>query len=177
MCGPLSCLLLDRKDAKFQMLKYHGCRLLSYTIIAFLLAIVGVRVQENMTWSRFSNFVLWSILVFVILQFFYYFGSEHLRHFSMKMASQRSFPYALGLMSGILPCGLLVPAYIGSSSMPSMSLSLAAIGLFFVGTLPAMVTSQTFVQQLRKKLPLYLQPWINIMLSIVFLLVQFWMMT
>jgi sulfite exporter TauE/SafE len=61
--------------------------------------------------------------------------------------------------------------------MESKPMVLLAITLFFAGTLPAMLMSQSILQQLKKRLPTMLQPWLNSGLGIIFLLVQVWMLS
>lgn len=78
-------------------------------------------------------------------------------------------------MTGMLPCGLLIPAYIGASSMSGKMNVAISIALFFAGTLPALLMSKSILSMIRKKLPQSAQTWINPSLAIIFLLVQVWM--
>ncbi|MCC7460592.1 MAG: sulfite exporter TauE/SafE family protein [Proteobacteria bacterium] len=126
-------------------------------------------------WNRFSNFAFWFLIAFVLVQIVSQFIGKKLKQMFPKLISSKFFPAGLGAVTGLIPCGLLIPAYIGASSMPSKSMSVLAIFFFFAGTLPALLMSQSILQQVKKKVPTMLQPWLNSGLGIAFLLVQVWM--
>jgi sulfite exporter TauE/SafE len=130
-----------------------------------------------MTWSRFSSFVLWALVVIVILQLFYQLLGQKIKFLVPKLMSSKWLPMGLGLITGLLPCGLLIPAYIGASSMPGKSMVFLSMFFFFAGTLPAMLMSKSLLEILKKRLPSSLQSWVNPSLAAIFLLAQIWMMT
>jgi sulfite exporter TauE/SafE len=177
MCGPLTCFLFKKDTSKWAIFQYQFFRLLSYSSVALILSIIGEVALKNMSWNRFSSFVLWALIAVVILQLVYQFIGKKLQTSFPQLISSKWLAVGLGAITGLLPCGLLIPAYIGASSMESKPMVLLAITLFFAGTLPAMLMSQSILQQLKKRLPTMLQPWLNSGLGIIFLLVQVWMLS
>ena len=123
-------------------------------------------------WDRFSDFVLWVAIAFVSLQLIKHFAAKKVQKLFPKITCSKNFPIGMGLITGLLPCGLLIPAYIGAASMPSRWMAMSAIFFFFAGTLPALLMSQTLIQQVKQKLPANIYPWINSGLGIIFLIVQ-----
>lgn len=57
--------------------------------------------------------------------------------------------FSLGLIWGLIPCGLVYTALAFSISQSSLSASIATMFLFGLGTFPAMITSGLFANQLR----------------------------
>lgn len=172
MCGPLTCMLFEKENAKRSIFIYHFSRLLSYSAVVFMLTIIGSLTIKNMIWDRFSYFVFWALIAFVCLQLFKHLAANKIKDAFPKIISSKKFPVSMGMITGLLPCGLLIPAYIGASSMPSKTLAITAIFIFFAGTIPALLMSQTLLQQVKKNVSPAFHPWINSGLGILFLLVQ-----
>ncbi|MEZ4845788.1 MAG: sulfite exporter TauE/SafE family protein [Bdellovibrionota bacterium] len=176
MCGPLTCMIFKNQNAKKSIFFYHFSRLISYSTVVLALVMIGSFTIKNMMWNRLSDLLLWAIIAFVALQVIKYLVAPQIQTVFTKLADTRLFPIGIGLITGLLPCGLLIPAYIGASSMSSKAMSLVAIFLFFMGTLPALLMSQTLIQKLKQKLPRSLYPWINPSLGVIFLVIQLIMM-
>ncbi len=174
MCGPLTSIVFQRNTSKWDIFQYHLLRLLSYVSLTIVLTIIGSVALKNMMWNRLSSFALWLMIAFVLLQIVYQFIGKKLKHLFPRLISKRFFPAMLGAVTGLLPCGLLIPAYIGASSMPNKTMAVLAITFFFSGTVPTLLMSQSILYQVKKKIPTALQPWINVSLGIIFLLMQAW---
>jgi sulfite exporter TauE/SafE len=177
MCGPITCMFMGKSQSKMSVFMYHFSRLLSYSLVVFILTIIGSLTVKNMIWNRFSDFILWALIAFASLQVIKHFAGKKISNLFPSMRSSKAFPAIIGSVTGLLPCGLLIPAYIGASSMPSKTLSILAIFYFFAGTLPALLMSQTIIHKVKKTIPDSFQSWVNPGLGIIFLLVQIWMIT
>lgn len=175
MCGPLTCLFLKGGNSTLSTFQYHSSRLLSYSVVVLALSILGEQTLKNMTWNRFSTFVLWALIVAVIFQLFYKFMGQRVQSLVTKISSAKWLPIGLGSITGLLPCGLLIPAYIGASSMHGKEMVFLSIFFFFAGTLPAMLMGKSLLTLIRKLLPLSLHKWLNPSLTVIFLLFQIWM--
>ena len=172
MCGPLTCMFFEKENAKKSIFIYHFSRLLSYLLIVFTLTIIGALTVKNMMWNRFSDFILWVTIAFVSLQLIKFIVSKKIKTVFPKITCSKNFPLGMGLITGLLPCGLLIPAYIGAASLPSRGMALVAVFFFFAGTLPALLMSQTLIHQVKRKLPAAVYPWFNTGLGVIFLVVQ-----
>lgn len=177
MCGPLTCMVFQQNTSRWAVFQYHAFRLLSYVCFTLMLFVIGSIALKTMTWDRFSKFILWFLIAFVWVHIISQFVGRKIKQTFPRFFSYQYFPALLGSVTGLFPCGLLIPAYIGASSMPSKSMSSLAIFFFFAGTLPALLISQSILQQVKKKVPIMLQPWLNSGLGVIFLLAQVWMLS
>jgi len=165
-------MIFKKENTKVSLFSYHLSRLLSYSAVVLTLTIIGSLTIKNMIWDRFSGFLLWIVISLVSLQIIKSLFALRIQALTSRLADSRFFPVGMGLVTGLLPCGLLIPAYVGASSMPSKTAALFAIFLFFLGTVPALVASQSLIQRLKSKLPISIYRWINPSLGLVFIVVQ-----
>ncbi len=183
MCGPLVGLSVQLHAKKHSgNLIYQLGRLLSYLLFGLALATLGHGANSL---SGFQNqFQLAPILGMIL---FLVFGVNLFRsEFSKTTPTKNRFltrmnavlgnlttalyksknpaliSFGLGLMSGILPCGVLYPAYALAFSMASLNLSLLVVFCFFLGTLPLLYGAGFGIQSIRSWIqPRYL-PWMGI---------------
>lgn len=147
MCGPLSTLILHQKKKSLLPLGlYHLSRLIAYGLVGFLLFSLGTPLHG----SLISPYLIWLVILPLLT---YGFGFHFkppalLLKFQTKILEQIKNiplflkPIFLGLLTPLLPCGLLYAAFAGSFNAPN---SFAAIGWmmsFALGTLPLLFLSQ-----------------------------------
>ena len=174
MCGPLTCFVFKHKNRNWAIFQYQASRLFSYTVISLSISLLGNFTTQNLNWIRLSKFLLASVIALVLFQLSQRYMGKKIQSKLVKMSSSTLFPSIMGLMTGLFPCGLLIPAYIGAASYESKTFVIGAIALFFMGTLPALLTSQSLIHQIKRRLPSNIQPWFQTGLGVVFLLVQAW---
>ncbi len=172
MCGPLVLALPQsahsRQQRLWRVLLYNGGRLLSYALLGLLIGTLGMGARLAGLQSALSIglgvllliIVIWQVPVEQRLGAWPVFGRLQLwvrRQFARywSQASTVQF-FRLGMLNGLLPCGLVYLAIVGSLSMDRLSHSFAYMLLFGAGTLPLMVATVYFGQQsgraLRRKL-------------------------
>ena len=153
MCGPLA-LSLPLKDdsvlSKFSGgLLYNAGRIVTYSLFGLLFGIIGKSVA-------LFGFQQWlSILLGVLIIFFVilpkrvssfnnnnfvlnYFGK--IRSSFGKLFSQKNYSslFSIGLLNGLLPCGLVYMAAAGAVATGDIMNSIFFMAFFGLGTLPMM---------------------------------------
>lgn len=161
MCGPIVWIVQSKSENSWKTnLVYNLGRTISYTTIGGILGFFG--------WSmnRFflADLAFWTgivLLVLVALNYFFpkifYFklGNYQSKYFSsfIKKVSQIQNPnflaFSFGLISGLLPCGLLYPAYGLALLSSSFSMGSLVMFTFSLGTYPTMLGINFFNQKLK----------------------------
>ena len=153
MCGPLALSLPlsnDSLSAKFfGALLYNAGRIITYSAFGLLFGIIGksVALFGFQQWLSVCMGLL--IIIFVVLpkrmskvgnqhkvsQFF-----EHIRFQLGKLffSKYQSSLFAIGLLNGLLPCGLVYMAAAGSLATGDVSRGILFMAFFGLGTLPIM---------------------------------------
>lgn len=161
MCGGLMLASGLNSSRPFYVVMYNVGRLSTYLILA---AIFGFFSSSLPTVSLPFLQILSGILL--LLTAIYFAGVSNLIQKVEKLGapiwqlakpiSRRLLPidtsskaYALGLVWGFIPCGLVYTALAFSVSQSSFSISILTMLLFGLGTFPAMITSGLFASQLR----------------------------
>ena len=157
MCGPIAFLMpVDHKNPSkkfFQILSYHSGRLLTYATLGFILGTLGKRLQLFGLQQQVSIAVgILMILVIVIpsrLFRTYNLGKPIYKlvgrlksALGQQLKSKRPETFfTLGVLNGLLPCGLVYMAVFGAIASGS-SLQGGLYMLFFgMGTIPLMTTA------------------------------------
>ncbi len=189
MCGPIALALpygkRHRALAVLNALKYNLGRVFTYMLLGLLFGLIGQGVFLAGYQSALS--VVLGILM-LLLAFFSLNLEKYLVHSSvfgqglqklktslarlLKVDSKPSF-FLIGLLNGLLPCGLVYMAVVGAVSTGNALMASFYMGLFGLGTLPLMLTtslaghlvSLRFRKQLQRLLPLLL-----VAMGILFLL-------
>ena len=153
MCGPLALSLPLNNDsswAKFSGgLLYNAGRIVTYSFFGFVFGIVGksVALFGFQQWLSVILGVL--IIVFVILpKRVAFFNNnnfvikflEKLRSALGKLFSKRNYSslFSIGLLNGLLPCGLVYMAAAGAVATGNILHSVFFMAFFGLGTLPMM---------------------------------------
>lgn len=169
MCGGIGASLGLNTTRKRYLISYHGGRLLSYTLLGLILGSLLPLLGINATLPQWGLIVRRMTAVLIIL-----IGLQMLLpHNPLRVLEQyglalwrpiarlsRAFiptrshsdAFILGLLWGLLPCGLIYSALglaIGSANPISAALVMFAFG---VGTLPAMLSVTLFSGTILKAL-------------------------
>lgn len=154
MCGPISCNIKNKK----LMWSYHLGRLFSYTMLAVLLHF-GFRYLLKIE-SR-SLKVLVTFLFLILFGLFSLVQMGWLRmpalqkiQFRLIWSARRwlaNSPALFGLMTGLFPCGWLHTFIFFSSQMSTLKDSLILVFIFWLCSLPVLITvNHTFQVVLRR---------------------------
>lgn len=163
MCGPIAMMLpvaqSNPEKKALQILTYHLGRIFSYAIIGLLFGIIGrgfylAGIQQQL--SVFAG-ILMIATILLPMNFFarYHFSKPVFRLISRlkdslgKQFAKSSFQslFCIGMLNGLLPCGMVYAAVFGALAMPNIYFSVAYMALFGIGTVPLM-SSVVYLQKL-----------------------------
>ena len=154
MCGPLALSLpLSNNSiaAKFTgALMYNAGRIVTYSFFGLVFGLIGqtAALFNFQQWLSISIGVL--ILLFIIVPKKYkmqYSASSYATGFFTKLRTQlgklftqknHSSLFVIGLLNGLLPCGLVYMAVAGSVATGDVAESILFMAFFGLGTLPIM---------------------------------------
>ena len=154
MCGPLALSLplsSDSYAAKFTgALMYNAGRIVTYSVFGLLFGLIGQT-------AALFNFQQWLsiavgalILLFIIVPKKYkiqYSASTYATGFFTKVRARlgllfkqknQSSLFVIGLLNGLLPCGLVYMAVAGAIAAGNVGSSVLFMAAFGLGTLPVM---------------------------------------
>lgn len=154
MCGPIAMMLpVDRSsEAKkvLQILLYHLGRMTAYGSLGLVFGLLGKSFYLAGMQQQLSIFV-GIFMIFIVLvpeKIFmkYNFSKPVYRLISrVKSALGNQFKkksnkalFTIGLLNGFLPCGLVYVALFGALAMQGISLGVAYMVLYGLGTIPLM---------------------------------------
>ncbi|MEZ4968579.1 MAG: sulfite exporter TauE/SafE family protein [Flavobacteriaceae bacterium] len=189
MCGPIAFMLpVDHNEpAKklSQVFLYHLGRLSSYSLIGLIFGFLGKGLYVFGLQQRLS-IIIGVLMIVVILipynTFSKYNFSRPIYSFLSKIKSQlgkelqRKSPdtfLTIGFLNGLLPCGLVYMALLGSIATANPWLGALFMALFGLGTVPLMTTAVYFGSMLKgtaKKTVQRLIPVFVILVGILFIL-------
>ncbi|MEO8862476.1 MAG: sulfite exporter TauE/SafE family protein [Ginsengibacter sp.] len=153
MCGPIA-LSLPLKDTsawgKFSgALFYNSGRIITYTIFGFIFGSIGKSVAF-FGYQQWLSIILGVVIIlFIILpkrvssfknNNFILLFLEKLRSSIGKLFLKKNFPslFSIGLLNGLLPCGLVYMAAAVAVSTGDVANSMIFMAFFGLGTLPMM---------------------------------------
>ena len=155
MCGPIAMMLpVDRSnEAKkiTQIITYHIGKLTAYGTLGLIFGLLGRSFYLAGMQQQLSIIVgILMILVAVIPEriFAKYNFSKPIYRVITKVKSSlgqqfknKSYKslFTIGLLNGFLPCGMVYVALFGAIAMQNVSLGIAYMILFGIGTIPMMV--------------------------------------
>ncbi|MEQ8928150.1 MAG: sulfite exporter TauE/SafE family protein [Fulvivirga sp.] len=149
MCGPVAAYIHSKSGSNLSMLFYNSGRLVTYVLLGALVGMVGAGIQLA-NWQSVVSVVSGIILLLMII----------IPKFSLKLSgwssanfvvtklksrllslNQTKTPlvyFLLGLINGLLPCGLVYMALIASLNGGGMFESIVVMAGFGLGTWPLM---------------------------------------
>jgi len=154
MCGPLALALPFNNSSVTDKIMgvsiYNLGRISSYTLLGALFGVIGQSVSL-FGWQQMLSIILGaSIIIFMLIPkkavnklLVSRFGNSFFQKVrqglsEMLTKKQRSSLYAIGLLNGLLPCGLVYLAIAGSVATGSVIRSAFFMASFGLGTLPVM---------------------------------------
>ncbi|MCB1142302.1 MAG: sulfite exporter TauE/SafE family protein [Leptospiraceae bacterium] len=176
MCGPLAGSLRSSGGSSLNNnLIYNSGRLFSYALLGALLGFTGKGADQlgnfiEIKW--FSGILAGSLLILsgIRLIFSQRQSSSRLAEWTRKFSfpiysyarsgnlSEKEEAFLIGLVSALLPCGVLFPAYVISFSAGTVSGGAILMAVFFLGTFPGLFLFGWGLQYFKK----YLKPnWIS----------------
>jgi sulfite exporter TauE/SafE len=144
MCGPLSCLATG--TGKQGLTAYHLARLASYAGLGALLYILGAPLRLSLSWPWLLALLSLPLLAYALAPWLRapaflgrLFVAGQLRVQKLPLAWRG---WGLGLLTPLLPCGLLYAAAGYSLAAPNAATASAWMGAFAAGTLPILLAGQ-----------------------------------
>lgn len=163
MCGPIAMVLPvdhnNREKKALQIITYHLGRIFSYSVIGLLFGIIGRGFYLAGIQQQLSIFAGLAMIVMILLpaNIFagYNFSKPIFRVISKlkgrlgKQFLKPSFKsiFSIGILNGLLPCGMVYAAVFGALAMPKLYYSIFYMMLFGLGTVPLM-SGVVYLQQL-----------------------------
>jgi sulfite exporter TauE/SafE len=185
MCGPIALAIpLDRKNNVTiitGILQYNFGRILSYSIIGFIIGFIGLSVQLIGILQFLSIFSGVLIILFAYQKYWSKSGFQEktpqfVQHFisanmgrilKSKHPMKRTF---LGILNGFLPCGMVYAALI-TSLITAHPIQGATYMIFFgIGTLPGMILIAFSAQFVSRKMRFAFQkvsPYLIILIGVM----------
>jgi uncharacterized protein len=177
MCGPLMLAIplpaSARRTILLQMLVYHSGRILTYSALGLLfgllgkgVAIAGLQQVLSLAAGFFivaMAFVAWRFeqLVTALPGFGSFTRAIQQRMGRLLRSHPGGATFSLGLLNGLLPCGMVYAALAGAISTTNSVEGGVFMALFGLGTLPLLlattVMGRSFSQSIRTKMKV-LQP-------------------
>jgi uncharacterized protein len=154
MCGPLSLALpvhhLSAPAKFFSLLLYQLGRIFTYSLIGLLLGLAGHRIYIAGYQQAFSITMGAVILMFALFYFLhrqvklkflekYYFFVQQQVSFLLKSVSGPGGFLLMGMVNGLLPCGMVYVAMMTTLAFSEVYQSVVFMAMFGAGTLPAMM--------------------------------------
>jgi uncharacterized protein len=150
MCGPIALAIPLRKNKALSMLAYNSGRIFTYSLIGFLFGLIGKGFAMADLQQTLSIAAGAFIIAIVLLSFsshkinlpFYQKAITKIKNKFTYLFQSKTYAslFSIGILNGLLPCGLIYIAAIGSLATGdpfSGSIFMIAFGL---GTLPAMLS-------------------------------------
>ncbi|RXG18325.1 hypothetical protein DSM03_1011007 [Leeuwenhoekiella aestuarii] len=189
MCGPIAFLMpVDHRNPfkKFlQILSYHSGRLLTYALIGFLFGAVGERLNLFGLQQQLSIAVGVLMISAVVIPT-RIFNRYNLSKPAYKLVGQiksalgqqlknkrKSTFFTLGLLNGLLPCGLVYMAVFGALGTGGAFNGSLYMLLFGLGTIPLMTSAiylGNFLKGKAKRRIVKLIPALVILMGCLFIL-------
>jgi len=154
MCGPIALMLpVDRNNPEkkaLQVLTYHLGRISAYTSIGLVFGLLGrafylAGFQQHL--SLFAGCAMIAIAIVPERILARYNFSKPIFKFISRIKTSLgkrfrnpsfSSLYTIGLLNGLLPCGMVYAAVFGALAMSNMALGIGYMALFGLGTVPLM---------------------------------------
>lgn len=123
---------------------YHLGRLTTYSGLGFFAALFGRQIAALSIWP-----VLSSAMLFVAGAMFIASSLPQASHSFCNVTARTS--YMRGALMGFMPCGLLYAALMMAATLANPFAGMLAMGLFTLGTIPALLIASSSVELLGRK--------------------------
>ena len=136
MCGAFNLLAIyDSKRNIKRPLLYNIGRVLSYTIIGFLVGLFGSLFKVN---DSLNGVIVIVSSIIIFLMSLNMLGVVNFKFFRYKLNNKFRNPFLIGLLNGLMPCVPLQAMEIYALSTGNMFTGALSMFLFGIGTVPLM---------------------------------------
>jgi len=182
MCGPLMLAIPYADSGKkrlVELLIYQAGRILTYVLIGLILGLLGWGIYLAKMQSQLSIFAGVTLLIIGLFQinpdallsrWSYPRKWQKLRQkkFSRFLRKQNAHSrFVLGMLNGLLPCGLVYMAAIGAVGAGHPGNGALFMLFFGIGTLPLLISSLFFGNVLFRRFGLNLRRWQSYLVAAV----------
>ena len=186
MCGPIALAIPLNRSSKsaifLGILQYHIGRVLVYSILGYLVGYIGMGMKLFGILQTLSIVAGIGIIIYAWrnkLTFFKNPFTSSLRHTSLLsrymgkiMRSESPVKlFLLGVLNGLLPCGMVYTALITAVVLGTPLLSATSMLAFGLGTLPGLVAFSLFAQQLGNPIRSKINRYLPYLITVVGLLI------
>lgn len=166
MCGPFVTIIRSETDSQGGLALYHLGRGLSYILLGGLFGFIGKGANSIGELGALQGFS--AVLAFFLLAImgfrmiflgkgtpFFRFPNwvQKLILKTKERFSKRELGLVLGIVSGLLPCGVLYPAFAASFATGSVAIGSMVMFSFFLGTVPILTGLGYLINKFRSKVP------------------------
>lgn len=166
MCGPFVSLLQTESGKAVPIYLYHLGRVISYTFLGMVLGFIGKGANALGDLTAIKGVAgVFTFLFLILFAIRTYtggksssFGSlpkgirKFLEHVRSKF-SKNGLGFGIGIVSALLPCGVLYPAYAASFATGNLLTGGLVMFFFYLGTVPALTGLGFFVGKWRQHIP------------------------
>ena len=180
MCGPIAFMLpVDRNRPLYQtaqIISYHLGRLISYATIGFVFGLFG-RGLSLFGWQQYFSIGIGILMILIVIGMYapikswsistWIYGNIGALKSKLGYFLKRRQPYAflvMGLLNGLLPCGLVYMAVLGAMLTGDALSGATFMALFGLGTVPMMTFAVFSAGKLKGKFRLGVQRILPILL-------------
>ena len=186
MCGPIALAIPLNRSSKsamlFGILQYHLGRVLVYAILGYIVGYIGMGIKLFGILQAISIIAGIGIIIYAWrnkLTFFKNPFTSSLRHTSLLSRSMGKIMrsespvklFLLGVLNGLLPCGMVYTALITAVVLGTPILSATSMLAFGLGTLPGLVAFSLFAQQLGNPIRSKINRYLPYLITVVGLLI------
>jgi sulfite exporter TauE/SafE len=172
MCGPIALALPLKSDNWFTRvgggLVYNAGRIITYMILGAIFGMLGkgLHMAGFQLWASIVIGILMIVMVVVPLIF------KKLPSLNNVFEGSLSL-FGIGLLNGILPCGLVYVAVAGAINTGGVISAMMYMALFGAGTIPVMLAVSLAGTMISLKLRVFvnkLSPYVIVLLGVLFIL-------
>jgi len=156
MCGPIAIAVPSRSDDRLTIfidsLIYNFGRIITYIVLGFLVGLIGTTISLAGYQEAIS--IVAGILLLIIIVIpkkwenalaelpFIRLSTSFIQSSFRKILNKKSFTslFGIGLLNGLLPCGLVYTALIAAVAYGSIYGAMTFMFFFGLGTLPMLAT-------------------------------------
>lgn len=188
MCGPIAVALpvnqLSKSGRIAGIFFYHGGRVITYMLIGLLFSLMGRSIYIA-GWQQYLSIGLGILFLTIATSRFFRRTNPH-PAFATKFYRpvQKAMAYALGIkklpgllllgiVNGLLPCGMVYIAVAASLTAASVWQGMAFMGFYGIGTLPLMMLLSFFSYKVHFETRNYLKklfPVVIALMGVIFIL-------
>jgi len=187
MCGPIMLSFpTDKKtslNSMFQLFLYQLGRIIIYTLLGFLVGLVGSTLKIFSDQRILSACIGFMLLIFAIIHFNKYYHNRlsflqsqffnPLGKLMGRFYNKSYWGLGAGILNGLIPCGMVYLALSTALNSPNIQSAATFMFLFGLGTAPLLLMISLGGIYLKKYIRFNTQklvPWLMVFIGLVFIL-------